>query len=147
MKVIEGDLFEQEADAICITTNGTLRKDGRCVMGKGCALGVVKRFPGIDKILGDRIATAGNHIYCLRMNNAPHIYSFPVKHHWAHPADIVLIARSARELLLITRVMGYKNIVIPRPGCGAGGLSWEVVGPVLQEILDDRFKVITWGDK
>ena len=37
MKEIRGDLFTQEADTICITTNGFVKANGECVMGRGCA--------------------------------------------------------------------------------------------------------------
>ena len=34
---IKGSLFNEPCDAFCITTNGFIKKDGTCVMGRGCA--------------------------------------------------------------------------------------------------------------
>jgi hypothetical protein len=34
----------------------------------------------------------------------------------------------------------WQRVVLPRAGCGNGGLNWEMaVRPVLADILDDRF--------
>lgn len=146
---IKGELFEQtDADAICITTNGAIRNDGCCVMGRGCALEATRRFPGIAKLLGDCIKGGGNHVYCLQLHDPTipyHIYSFPVKHHWSELADLDLIIQSAREMAIIADVQEYNHVVIPRPGCGNGRLSWDQVKLALREILDDRFYIITWG--
>lgn len=63
MKELVGkDLFQYglAADVLCITTNGTLRKNGAAVMGKGCALEAKKRWPGIDDILGRLLLEKGN---------------------------------------------------------------------------------------
>ena len=73
----------------------------------------------------------------------PVILSFPVKHNWFNNADISLIKRSAKELLDWSEP--FRSIVLPRPGCGNGGLKWEDVKPVLEPILDGRFHVITFG--
>ena len=48
MKEISGDLFSLTiinfADAICITTNGVVKKTGKAVMGAGCALSAREKF-------------------------------------------------------------------------------------------------------
>jgi hypothetical protein len=49
MKEIKADLFEtiyeDDVDAICITTNGMYLTDGRAAMGGGCAGVCAKRWP------------------------------------------------------------------------------------------------------
>ncbi|MBI4542744.1 MAG: ADP-ribose-binding protein, partial [Gemmatimonadetes bacterium] len=37
------DLFAQDADAVCITTNGADDRAGCAVMGRGCALQAAQR--------------------------------------------------------------------------------------------------------
>ena len=146
MKEIKGNLFEHigVADAICITTNGTLRHDGCAVMGRGCALEAVKRWPLISTILGDHIALSGNGVYSLIVDKSTMVLSFPVKHNWWEKADINLIKRSARDLMAIADAEQWEKIVIPRMGCGNGKLNWKDVKKEVAPLLDDRFYIITY---
>jgi len=61
-------------------------------------------------------------------------------------ADLDIIVKSAKELVKLTDDEGYKSVVLPRPGCGAGELKWEDVKPHLEEIFDDRFFIITYEE-
>ena len=53
-------------------------------------------------------------------------------------ADLSIIKKSAHQLMELINKFGWKKVLLPRPGCGAGGLSWNVVNPVIKDILDDR---------
>jgi len=143
MKEILGDLFEQkDADAICITTNGFIKRNGEAVMGRGCAREADERWK-CAKEVGDILKEYGNNVHILR-HGIPHtVVIFPVKYHWRQKADLILIKRSTQQLVELADRLHWKRIVVPRPGCGNGGLRWEVVKPVLEPILDDRFFVIT----
>lgn len=67
MHEITGDLFKSvKADAICITTNGWTKRNGSCVMGRGCADNARKRWPGIEYALGD----------ALKRGNTPHLLTY-----------------------------------------------------------------------
>lgn len=166
---IRGNLFAQNnADAIAITTNGFVKKNGEAVMGKGCAKQAANMMPSLPKILGKKIREAGNVTQILvdRKNRIP-LISFPVKpimeisngnnyvSHmnfpkgksipgWACLADADIIVKSANELVKLADERGWNKIVIPRPGCGAGELSWDEIKPLLDKILDDRFYSITF---
>jgi hypothetical protein len=146
MKEIKGNLFDHigVADAICITTNGTLRHDGRAVMGRGCALAAVQRWPHISTILGDHIALSGNGVYSLIVDKSTMVLSFPVKNNWWEKADIDLIKRSARDLMAIADAENWEKVILPRPGCGNGKLSWNQVRETIKDLLDDRFYIITF---
>lgn len=136
----KGNLWTYEAAFRCITTNGTVKKNGEAVMGRGCALEAAQDRPNLPKILGCKLDLTGNHVYWLDAD----IYSFPVKHHWRESASLDLIEQSAYELDAI--INSNFTVVLPRPGCGNGRLDWEInVKPLIAPILDDRFTVITYA--
>jgi len=133
-----------------ITTNGVRKLNGAAVMGRGVARQALERYPGIDLVLGHELRW-GNHVFVLKVGRAqaspagqPILFNFPVKHHWREPADLNLITRSANELVRMAGELEWHRVLLPRPGCGNGGLDWRQVGPVLDQVLDDRFHVITW---
>ncbi len=155
MKEVTGNLWTYPADVRVITTNGTVKKNGECVMGRGCALEAKKKWD-IAGVLGNAIKEYGNVVVNLSsLYNANRkwpesfqLYTFPVKHAWYQKADIELIKSSAEELVdLISDASGDDQdlkVVLPRPGCGNGGLDWNEVKPILEPIFDDRFHVITF---
>jgi hypothetical protein len=142
MKEVFGDLWEFDG-TIAITTNGFVKRDRTCVMGRGCAKQAAIRFLELPHKLGTRISSEGNHVFYFPEHG---LITFPVKHNWWEVADSDLIARSARELLKIVEVKKIKEaIYLPRPGCGNGRLKWEDVKKILSPILkSDQFHIVTY---
>jgi hypothetical protein len=144
MREVVGNLWTYPADIRVITTNGTVKANGECVMGRGCAAEAKRMFPGLALALGQKIQQYGNHVFYLGEG----LYSLPVKHNWWEKADIELIRVKAEELSACVSDGFPDNqeirVVLPRPGCGNGGLRWADVKPILAPILDDRFHVITF---
>ena len=132
-----GNIWDYKADCIVITTNGYVRQDGACVMGRGVALQAKRKFPGIEYRIGDAIRRQGNHLY-----NMGRVCTFPVKHYWYQAADLDLIHRSAEELAVEARALHTLTFVMPRPGCGNGRLHWSVVRPLIEKILPDNVCII-----
>lgn len=147
MKEIKGNIFEVEADAICCPTNGIVKQNGELVMGAGLAKQFAERYLWLPKRLGREVSEQGNVVAVCQVDTTtgePDVVSFPTKHHWKFPSDLDLIKKSAKALVQWTDHFGWKKVVLPRVGCGLGQLDWETqVKPVLEEILDDRFYVIT----
>ena len=56
-------------------------------------------------------------------------------------ADLQIIEYSAIKLLNTAKNYPHK-IYLPKPGCGAGGLKWDNVKPVIEDILKDDKYVI-----
>lgn len=140
MRETVGDIWSYLGDAIvAITTSGSLAKSGRAVMGRGVALQASLRYPDLPQQLGDLLLRLGNHVHPLEHG----IVTFPVEETaWSCP-DPGLIERSARELRLLADREGWSRIVVPRPGCGGGGLLWCEVRPLLEDHFDSRFIVIS----
>lgn len=164
MREAKGNILTTECDALCITTNGFVKKDGSCVMGRGIAKQIKAVIPAISKDLGSLILKKGHIVQVIyeETDNRPAILSFPVKPRsktcegndyvshmsfqigqtipgWACKAIPDIIVESARELVYLVDSKGYETVLLPRAGCGAGELSWSDIKPLLSDILDDRF--------
>lgn len=159
MREAKGNIWDLPGDAICILTNGIVKSNGDAVMGKGIALEAAQRFPTLPARLGKYIKEDGNHVFdvvgpCEAGDNAigstQWIFSFPTKHHWRDKADPLLIARSCIELMerlndLGSYNIGFDTVLLPRPGCGAGGLDWQKeVKPIVEANTDDRIVVVSF---
>lgn len=149
MQLVYGNFWEYEADYHVITTNGIVRKDGACVMGRGVAAEAKERYPDLPYVLGERIRVVGNVVHDLgawrRMGDERecHLWSFPVKHHWADEADLELVEKSAIALAGLAG-MTTKTFVLVRPGVGNGRRHWAEVEPLLA-CLPDNVHVITYA--
>lgn len=143
MREICGNIWDYyKTSIIAITTNGQVAKNGgTAVIGRGVAAQAARLFPWFAKRLGACIAESGNHVHHLGDN----LVSFPVEHTIYENPDLRLIEQSARELAAMADAAGWTKIVVPRPGCGGGGLSWHDVRPILERYFDDRFVIITIG--
>ena len=135
-----GNIWDYLGRAVLvITTNGTLDRRGRAVLGRGCARQALQYFPDLAERLGQLQQHQGVRVLDLGVD----LVSFPVEESaWSQP-DLRLIRQSARQLRDLADEKGWQKIVVPRPGCGGGGLEWRQVKPLLEECFDDRFLVIS----
>ena len=132
------DLWTVPADFRVITTNGTIRSDGRAVMGRGCARQAAEKFHRLPRLLGERLRRDGNTVHffhALTIGADVGLYTFPVKHHWMEKADLALIAASVAVFAGLLREGA--TYVMPRPGCGNGRLRWADVRPLLTTLPDN----------
>jgi hypothetical protein len=171
MREVVADLwsFLGKAEHVCVTTNSIVNSKGLAVMGRGCALEAAQRWPEVRRVLASQIRQWGNTPHALgvlrrrgeplwnfgslglgwlldtlTLDGGSILWSFPVKHHWRERADLDLIRASARRLRRAIDAFhrDAKLVVIPRPGCGNGGLEWIEVAAAIAGILDDRFVVV-----
>ena len=127
MKESRGNILHAHCDALCVTTNGFIKRNGECVMGAGCAKQIAELDPTIPKALGTKIKANGNCTQVIPCN-APDVklVAFPVKPRsviydgsnvvshmtkdlrkgqtmagWAAKAQTAIIERSAHELVAL----------------------------------------------
>jgi hypothetical protein len=148
MQEMTGNLWDfyslGEQHVACITTNGFVKRNGECVMGRGCAREARDRFPGLAKLLGDTIKRLGNKVYVF---GTLRIISFPTKHVWWEKSDLPLIEKSAQELANFARATPNNIFYLPRPGCGNGRLKWSDVKPAIEGILPDNVVIVDYKQK
>jgi hypothetical protein len=129
---------------VVIPTNVTRRKDGTAVMGAGLAKEAARKYPSLPEKLGKHIVKFGANIYVDRP-----IICLPTKVHWKNPSLMSHIEHGCLQLSELSRVLssiGNEDVIlIPRLGCGLGGLNWErEVRPVVDSILtEDRFVLVS----
>ncbi|TXT66101.1 MAG: hypothetical protein BAJALOKI3v1_50101 [Promethearchaeota archaeon] len=139
-----GNIFNEvgQCDALCITTNGALRKNGNGICGAGIAKQARDKWGFIEKRLGKSIKKHGNKVMPLLIDNNTTIVAFPTKEHWKDNSNIDLISESCSCLYELTNALNWSRVCLPRPGCMNGNLSWYLVKPILSNILtDDRFEI------
>ena len=122
MEVIEGDLFEQDCNAICIPTNGALDKAQNAVMGAGVAKQAKARWPFLPSQIGNYIKAFGNNVWCITENSVEgaraveksgtvrgyHIVNFPTK-----PGRIYIAEHGWDAILPRYRKVGSDARVVP----------------------------------
>lgn len=104
MKLIKGDLFEQNTQVACITTNGFIKNNGHAVMGKGCAKEYLGYNPNAEKQLGAMLSKYGNVPNFIERHDDTAVWSFPVKHKAGIICKPTEVHESLRDtLIFITR--------------------------------------------
>lgn len=126
--------------AICIPTNGNVKKDGKAVMGAGVAKLVRDAYPGCDAVLGGLLAARGHRVQ--QFWKEPCLVSFPTKVNWQEDSLLELIEQSCKELVNLQSKKNFDKLYLCRFGCGYGGLQWEVVKPILELYFDNEKYIV-----
>ncbi|WP_432328183.1 macro domain-containing protein [Mucilaginibacter sp. P25] len=129
----KGNLLEDDAKALVNTVN--------CVgfMGKGIALAVRKIFP--DNYTLYRAACVAGQVKIGELFIVPDaslltgeklIINFPTKTHWRYPSEYAYIEKGLTALRIYLEVNDLPGLAMPAPGCGSGGLDWNIVRRMIE---------------
>lgn len=134
MKVKIGNLFESKCNTIVNTVN--------CVgvMGKGIALEFKKQYPAmfrdyVNKCDFGEVKPGKPYVY--EDASGMKILNFPTKDHWRSPSRLSYIVDGLDWFIEHYQEYGIESIAFPPLGCGNGGLTWDVVGPIMYQKLKD----------
>lgn len=130
---VQGNLFDSPAQVLTNTIN--------CVgvMGSGVALAFKKRHPDLFEDYKQRCARGEikPDIPYLWENDRVQVLNFPTKRHWKDASQLDDIERGLKYLSTHYEKMGIYSLAMPALGCGAGGLRWADVQPLIEKYLSD----------
>ncbi len=132
MVVKIGNIFESKCSTIVNTVN--------CVgvMGKGIALEFKKKYPEMfmEYVLKcDRGEVRPGLPYFYKNEDGTNILNFPTKDHWRSPSRLTYVSDGLDWFVEHYKEYNIESIAFPPLGCGNGGLSWDVVGPIMYQKL------------
>jgi hypothetical protein len=148
MKIVKGNLWDSKDDLILVTCNSYLRKDGALVMGRGAALELKEKYPGLPRSFGAWIEDTCGHLgeygvivfplILLKVKEGSWKYRgvFQVKKHFKFPAQLDVIEHSCNILLDVMKSNHIKTTSMNFPGIGFGQLKYEDVLPIVEKLPD-----------
>ena len=126
-----GDIFESNCSTIVNTVN--------CVgvMGKGIALEFKKRYPEMfmEYVLKCDRGEVKPGIPYVYQNEDVSILNFPTRDHWRSPSRLSYVIDGLDWFVDNYEKYNIESIAFPPLGCGNGGLTWSVVGPLMYQKL------------
>ncbi len=131
MQFTKGNILDANAEALINTVNT------KGIMGKGIALQFKNKFPENFKLYEkackkDEVRVGQVFLTKTNLEKPKYIINFPTKNHWRHPSKIQYIQEGLEDLKKVIQENQIKSIAIPPLGCGAGGLDWTEVKPLIE---------------
>lgn len=137
--LLKGDLLTSKVEAIVNPVNTV------GIMGKGLALDFSIKFQE-NFLLYKKACKRGEvqigKMFVTELGNSnsfiKYIINFPTKLHFSQNSQLEYIEKGLIDLIRVVNDLQIKSLGIPALGCGLGGLSWQVVKPLLTAELDNN---------
>lgn len=137
LREIKGNIWDyaNKNSAVCVLTNDTILADGLNPMGGGIAREALDRNPGLDKIVAESI-DKGTFWLCRDSKTKSYLYRLSTKSSVFMPSTLEHLELSLYQLSVCLECFKEVTFLIPRPGCGFGGLDWDTqVKPLCEKYL------------
>ena len=107
------------------------------VAGCGLALQAKKLFPDWFLCYRECCRSGALTIGCplLHWGMTPWFVSFPTKNDFQYPSRLEDIEQGLATMEPLIEKHGVRSIAFPKLGCGAGGLYWQQVQPLMEKYL------------
>lgn len=158
MLEISGNFWKEaernKYDALVCTTNLELNSRNELIMGAGIAKGFKTNFPRLPAEWGLQLIVDNVCDVFAEENQWSRLFvstsrltgqfliGLPTKIKWKNNSTTSLVAQSLTNLMVFADRMKLRGVLMTRPGCGLGGLSWEKTVRPMMAKMDDRFTVI-----
>jgi O-acetyl-ADP-ribose deacetylase (regulator of RNase III) len=131
----QGDIFEARTQVIVNPVNC------QGVMGKGLALAFKKRYPDMFAVYQQECKTGELRIGhpTLYKQTTPWILNFPTKDRWKANSKIEYLEQGLTYFAAFYQEAGITSIAFPKLGTHNGKLSWDIVGPLMIQLLNPLY--------
>lgn len=129
---VRGDLLTSSAQALVIPVN--------CVGVAGCGLALQckQKYPLWYQAYREvcrQMCLGAPVVHLLKEPEGKVLVSFPTKYHYRDASDLTAIQQGLEQMAILSTLHEITSIAFPKLGCGAGGLSWQRVQPVMEQAL------------
>jgi O-acetyl-ADP-ribose deacetylase (regulator of RNase III) len=135
VEIVKGNFWDREADARVNLIN--------CVgtMGTGVAYQFASRYPAMLKPYREqcknRRISPGDIWLWEAWSGSTLIYNMATKDDWRDPSQYRWVESGLSNLRRMLMDRTQRIITLPAPGCGNGGLSWDLVRDLCMDNLRD----------
>lgn len=135
MREVQGNLWDYYGKAphvCCIPINQTIKKNGRLVMGRGVAAQAKHRFRNLDLDVAVQFRRQATYVFWVRPRVSDghpnrNLLMVVTKNRWWQPTTASLLTSMLVELRQFAEANPFMTFILPRPGCGNGGMDWPYV--------------------
>lgn len=135
IELVHGNLLDAPAEAIVNSVNTV------GVMGKGLALQFKRAYPRNfteyeAACKRGEVEVGKVFVHETGQLHPRWIFNVPTKRHWRQPSRLDDVRQGIVALVDEVRRRGLRSVAVPPLGCGAGGLSWSVVRPLIEAAFE-----------
>ena len=133
----KGDIFQSNAQAICNAVN--------CigVMGGGLAYLFAKRFPAMNEdykaYCKDKKLKPGE-IHVFSLDQDKYVFNVATKDDFTRDSQYEWIVAGLKNIATEAQKLGITSVAVPALGCGLGGLEWNKVRKIIEEIAPEHWQ-------